>query len=236
VQEYIKIWIVVVLFSSLLVIPSCKKDSLKTNHTDPVVDVIKTFADVNFPIDVQSRVNLAIDQWKNGVLNSKPILINAILIKAKGYDQVDLLLAVFDEDEDIFGFIVKEIYSKSDGKQEKMEETYPYNVHYSSSGVADMYLVSVKIRTAQQKKDQQLWKEYIDRDVDYEELTRRHIYNNENFSKESRKAFSLEFDDMLPPPVWISIPESNKVEVLVWVYDKTGNKSEPVKLLDFIDK
>jgi len=36
------------------------------------------------------------------------------------------------------------------------------------------------------------------------------------------------------PPIWISIPEPNHVDVHIYIYDQQGHKSETIRVANFI--
>ena len=75
----------------------------------------------------------------------------------------------------------------------------------------------MKIRTANERKDEKLWQEYVSEDP---------LENIEEYVPWEERV----------PPIYISIPEPDKVDVWIWIYDKAGHKSEPVKLLNYIDQ
>lgn len=69
------------------------------------------------------------------------------------------------------------------------------------------------IRDADQRKDAQRWDEYVKGEgIDVSNLQATDLW---------RETFA---------PVWISIPEANRVDVYVYLYDKAGRKSEPFRL------
>lgn len=211
----------------LIVGSGCSKDSSESKDFDSVIYVLKeSVKNAEVPVDVKKHAELAISKWKNGIIDQKPILVKAVLGKPKGIDQVLLAFIIFDEDRDTVGFVIKEEYIDSNGLKTTLEEDYPAYIHCLPFEVADAHWVPVSIRDTGQQKDSQLWQEYIK--TDFNELV------NE-YSKTDK--ISLEgfypgkfWEDTLPP-VWVSIPEPDKVNVWVYVYDKAGNKSEAVKLL-----
>ena len=202
---------------SMTTVSGCKKDSSQSEGSDPVVNVLNRVVNNHIlPIHVKNRAESAISKWKNRIVDSKPILICAGLEKPYGIDKKILALIIFDEDRDIVGFIITEKYLEPDGEKTELQEDYPAYVHDENIAAVDAYWFKVQIRDKKQQKDEKLWKEY--EDTNLEELTKENVR-----------------EDTLPP-IWISIPEPNKVDVWVSVYDKAGHKSEPVKLLNRINE
>lgn len=227
----------------LLSVPGCKKSTLKKDREDPVVYAIrKAVKNPVWSSDARERADLAVSQWENGILDTVPILINACLSRAEGCTEIMLILPIFDEDMDVLGFGIKEWHVKQNGQIETIEENYSVYAHTPFSDVMDLHWVPVKNRTASKQKDPNLWEEYVHSDCN--EIFQEFI-NSEQVEKAIYKIYLCPDVNVLDlssvwaatlPPIWVSIPEPNKVDVWVWIYDKDGNKSEPVKLLNFIDK
>ena len=215
----------------LSTLPACNKESSESENHDPVIwvltDIIKT---TDLPVHVRNRAEFAISQWQNDVVDCKPILVNAVLGKPQEVDKVLLALIIFDEDKDTVGFVIKEEYVNSSGVKTTLEEDYPAYVHCLPFAVVDAHWVAVQIRDKHQQKDEQLWNEYVS--TDFEQLVNEYIQSN-NFSIES--FYPGRFWEDTLPPVWVSISEPNKVDVWVWVYDKAGNRSEAVRLLNLTE-
>jgi len=124
-----------------------------------------------------------------------------------------LLLGTFDEDRDIVGLGIREEYNDANGLKTLLTEEYPAFVHRMSSELLLSRPCPVKIRDGDQRKDAQCWDEYV---------------NGEGIDV-SRLQSKKHWIETLPP-VWTSIPEPNRVDVYVYVYDKAGHKSDPLKL------
>lgn len=218
-------------------VSGCEEDVSRRTEEDPIVREIKrTVRVVNFPPEVQSNVDLAIEKWQNGILDPEPILINAMLTRPE-IEEYAILFSVFDEDRNTLGMVLKEEYRRSGKKPETLEETYPVFAHLTTKEipVVRMYAILVAIRTSNQQKDDGLWQEYVDADID--KLMREHVRKELQNEPNRIEAIDIIFSasEAVRPPMWISIPEPNEVEVSVWVYDKEGNKSNSVRLLNFID-
>ncbi len=213
----------------LLAVSGCRKNSSESKDFDPVVYVLgRIIKNPENPVDVKKRAELAMSKWQNDVVDCKPILVNAVLGKPQEIDKVLLAFIIFDEDRDTIGFVIKEEYVDSNGVKTMLEEDYPAYVHCLPFEVADAHWVAVQIRDKYQQKDEQLWSKYVN--TDFEKLVNKYI-RSDDFSIES--FYPGKFWEDTLPPVLVSIPEPNKVDLWVYVYDKAGNKSEAVKLLDF---
>ena len=213
----------------LLIIPGCSKESSESKNYGPVIwpltEIIKK---PELSADAKSRAKLAISQWQNDFVDSKPILIHAKLGQPKKVDKTILGYIIFDEDRDTVGFVIKEEHVDSNGVKTVLEEDYPAYVHCLPFEVVDAHWVSIQIRDKHQRKDEKLWSEYVN--TDFEHLVKKHVSSND-LSTET--FYQGKFWEDTLPPVWVSMPEPNKVDVWVYVYDKAGNSSEPLKLLNF---
>lgn len=221
---------VLCLFMVIFFLPTlsgCRKDSSESEKYDPVAwnltDIVRN---PDLPVDVKNRAELAISQWRNDVVDCKPILVHAVLGKPQGVDKVFLALIIFDEDRDTVGFVIKEEYVDSNGVHTTLEEDYPAYVHCLPFEVVDAHGVVIQIRDKHQHKDEELWSEYVN--TEFEQLVNKYI-RSDDFSIES--FYPGRFWEDTLPPVWVSIPEPNKVDVWVYVYDKAGNRSEAVRCL-----
>jgi hypothetical protein len=196
-------------------VSACRKTSPEEEREDPVVYAVRKMVKTPvWPNDARRRADLAISKWQNGLVDPEPIVVNACLTRFEGYDEIDFAIMIFDEDRDVVGVGISERPVEASARNDRIEETYPVYFHTPFVDVADLHMVPFRVRTADKRKDEQLWQKYLE--SNYEELLQKHG------SWEATV-----------PPVWLSIPEPNKVDVWVYVYDKAGNKSEPVKLLDF---
>jgi len=194
----------------------CKKHDPVSASSDRVVYVIrKAMKNQSWPEDVHQRAASAISHWENGVRDSRPIVILACLTQAVDSEETDFAILVFDEDKDIIGIGVKETHILPSRATEVIDETYPIAIHapYDFDAIVDLYILPFEVRTGNQHKDEYLWQTYVDRKA------------------ETFAGLDAKWKHVVPP-AWISIPEPNKVDVWVYAYDKAGNKSEPVKLLD----
>ena len=208
----------------------CGKHPSGQGRKDPEMRALEMIAQYPWmPPDGKELAQLAISKYQHGIIDPEPILICATLGKPIGIDRVDLDFAVLDEDEDLSGFVVREESQCPGGDVTASEEDYPVYVHFRSPGIADVHMVPVQIRESRQRKDENRWLAYLN--TDFDALARERIRSGIM----SRKSLSSgQFWQETLPPVWISIPEPNSVTVWVYVYDKAGHKSQPVRLLNLI--
>jgi len=209
----------------------CKKNSPQSDMSDSVVHVLDRIVNNSvIPIEAKKRAESSLLLWKNRVVDKKPILIHAVLEKHKGIDETILTLIIYDEDKDTSGFVISEECLDANDVKSTLQEDYPAYVHNPPPAVADAYWFEVNVRDNHQRKDDKQWKEYTSKSL--EELAKNHIQNDPS-SEESFEPMQYWRETI--PPIWVSIPEKNNVDVWIHVYDEAGHKSEPVKLLNQIN-
>jgi hypothetical protein len=162
----------------------------------------------------EQRTRLALSKWQNGILDHEPILLTTTLSKPSRARPSDMILVAFDEDKDLLGFGVLEKYS--DGTQRS--EEYPVYVHLQQMGVIDTRAVPVQIRDKGQQKDESRWEEYV-RGEKIDKWSLKHVHNY--------------YSDTIPA-VNVSIPDPNRVDVFIYLYDRAGNKSPLVELINHL--
>ena len=171
-------------------------------------------------VDVyHERAEVALAKWQNKVVDPEPILIYALLERPSGLEQVFLRFMTFDEDLDLAGFGINEHHTCADGSTKEFMEQYPVFVNRPGFFYgADIHIIPIHIRDADQHKPEQKWQEYLDGEgIDLNRMKSGEYWRN------------------TLPEIWISIPEPNDVEVEVYIYDRAGHKSQPVKLECFSD-
>jgi len=170
----------------------------------------------------QERAKSALAQLNNGIVDTTPILIGAGL-GADGSGEIHLGVTCFDEDEDLRGLRIKERHADPNGGTQVIDELYPVFASYYTSPpyVAPAY--SVRIRTADQRKDESAWKDYMISVLD--ELIRWSVQKERTNIED---AVSKAPPKPTMPPVWISIPEPNQVRVSISAYDRAGHESESI--------
>jgi hypothetical protein len=231
----------------LSLITGCKQssDDIDPNKVEFEVNMefFEDLTSTQFP-DIKERAKLAIKKYKNKTIDPDPILLYSTLLQPIGREDVHLLLSVFDEDEDLLGFVVREEIQGPDGIVEILEEKYPVYFNCPFLLVVSYCEFSIVRRETGQKKDEKKWEEFLS--TDFSELKKRENEINEilNISPSPGEPFSetqekwrmideikRQWQESLPL-IYISIPEPNHKTVWIRVYDNAGNKSNFVKLID----
>lgn len=159
----------------------------------------------DFPERTKKLARKVLDQWNNKVLDPEPILIHAGYGQDPNYGNF-LFLTMSDEDFDIAGFVVKEMHQKSKSSVIVIEEQYPI---FPESGIGDFqYLEFSERKNLSSIKDEKAWENYMNAGPEREIIYRRGEH----------------------PAIWLSLPNLPKVQVEIYIYDSSGNKSEPVPL------
>ena len=231
----VQIWVSSVKASLPLIIvflmatvPGCRQKSSESEDYDHIVHLLTEIIEApNIPIYFKNHAELAISKWSNGIVDREPITVYASLSKPQGVEQTYLAFILFDEDQDIAGLVVQEEYTNSNGVKTILQENYPAYIQYQCLEVMRSYAVPIHIRDKNQRKDEKLWQVYTTRDIN--DLMKEDIEGG-RLSEESPQQGQFWEDNL--PPVYISIPKPNRIDVWIWIYDRAGNKSEPVKLLD----
>jgi hypothetical protein len=182
--------------------------------------------------DAKERIQYAIDTYKNKTMDRTPILVYAGLGKPVGSEEIKILLFVLDEDKDLLGFTVNEVSQDPNGTPVSLEEDYPIFAHCPAVGVANGYGFSISARNDEQRKDERLWADHVG--TDFGALVRKQIGPE---PPEPSVDWFREYDDRMfelwkssVPPIYISIPDSDKINVKIHIYDKAGNISNTVEL------
>jgi hypothetical protein len=152
------------------------------------------------PLEVRRRAETIVRKWDNDVLDPEPVLLEASLVSREfSRARGELLLVGLDEDKDLLGLRIREKYILPNGVESFLEEDYPVYAEYKGIGLG-LKRLGVCYRTGIQIKDEQQWQTYLNVIQRASEPTR--------------------------PPVWMSVPDPNRVEVFVSIYDRAGHESE----------
>ncbi len=172
----------------------------------------------------EQRAELALSKWQNGRLDSEPILLCAVLVKTIGRETKNLAFYTFDEDKDIVGFSIVEEYVDANGLSTTLTEEYETTGTgpYPPDEAVQAFPFIVQIRDAGQRKDVQRWNEYLKAES-----------GDVNAARDLVTAGKT---SPVRPPIWISIPEPNRVDVHVYVYDRQGHKSERIVVRNSIPR
>ena len=206
-------------FARLLLIAAMLAAGVTGCKRDPVLgelNRLKEYA-IKKGFDVEEhRAALALSKWQNGRLDSEPIMLCAMLSKTIGRETKNLSFFAFDEDMDIVGFGIVEEYADANGLRTILTEEYDTvgKGPYPPDEAVQAFGFIIQIRDAGQRKDVQRWNEYLKAES-----------GDVNAARDLVPAGKT-----LPvmPPIWISIPEPNRIDVHVYVYDRQGHKSERI--------
>lgn len=170
----------------------------------------------------EQHAELALSKWQNARLDSEPIMLCATLAKTIGREIKGLSFFAFDEDMDIVGFGIVEEYADANGLRTTLTEEYDTvgKGPYPPDEAVQAFSFIIQIRDAGQRKDVQRWNEYLKAESDDVEPARDLV----PAGRTSR----------VRPPIWISIPEPNHVDVYVYVYDRQGHKSDRIRVRNSI--
>ena len=169
----------------------------------------------------EQRIEVALSRWKNGHLDSDPYLLAAEMGKAIGSGNIHLVFFTYDEDKDIDGIGIIEEYIDPNGLNTTLTEEYETtgNRQYPEHEEVQLFGLMPKIRDAGQRKDEQLWFEYL-----------------QGKSGKVDVGQGLAPTEETMPAVWISIPEPNHVDLKMYVYDQQGHKSEAIRVISSIPR
>jgi len=172
----------------------------------------------------EKRIESALSKWQNGRLDSEPILLWATLAKPIKMEIKHLNFFTFDEDKDIVGFGIVEEYVDANGLRTTLTEEYETTGNgkrlYPPDEAVQAFAFLVHIRDAGQHKDMQQWNEYL-------EAKSRDVNGGQDLAPAGETS-------PVRPPIWISIPEPNHVDVYVYVNDQQGHKSDRIRVRNSI--
>lgn len=194
---------VLFLFVLLLFqLAGCKKssplDPEELDHRRSVRFCVQLMTDPNASERKKRLAKEVLLNRENSTVEREPVLIFTGLLISAGKHKNFLAFGLSDEDGDLLGVSIREKRPRSDMSPLVVEEEYPLFMGVPSKA-ANTYVFPVRIRQGNERKDENSWQTYIE-----------------------RGGGSLE--DM--PPVWISVPESGKIDVELRLYDAAGHKTE----------
>lgn len=234
-QRQLSIRIVLFLLISsaatlMFIFDGCKrqKEDKRKFIFDHAVSSLTDTVNTHKSSDFAKRAKVALSKLKNGVLDTKPIILHASLEWIEPNDDPGLFLTYFDEDSDLRGLRIKEQYVDPNGMTKILEEDYPLFVNALDGLIWESARFPVQFRDKNQRKDKLLWLECVNKNLDG--LIRKYIDKKQQDDPASfvRKVTWKE-EDM--PPVYVSVPDPNVLNVFISIYDRSGNESERVELL-----
>ena len=203
-----------VILTSIM-IPGCEHQSDQDNHGDTVREELMRIRNSPAvkPDGSERRVEKALSLWQNRTTDEQPVLIGAGLSTSRESGEIRLGLTFLDEGMDVLGVGVQEEYAPENGLEISLVEEYPALIHRPQDGALSFRLIAVRIRDAGQRKDSEQWLEYCRGQTIEVSKTKSPNYYRETL-----------------PPIWVSLPDPNRRNVCVFVYDRAGNKSDSISL------
>ncbi|MCP4263622.1 MAG: hypothetical protein GY774_39860 [Planctomycetes bacterium] len=213
----------IMLLVSLLIptISGCDDKNADSNHE---LDFLKGL--VNNPkvdINLKQRAQLTILKLENGVMDSEPFLIAAMIttVGVEDGEIISLSLIIYDEDADYIGFEVEEEHVDSNNVVvTRLIERYPVFTYLPYSSELLFRFTPILVRDENQRKPEEQWLKYINTPLHEQK---------EDYKKRTNKNWTWL---KTLPPVWLSIPDPGKLNIYVRVYDRAGHLSERVPLVD----
>lgn len=221
--------------TSLLVIGCDTKPKL----FDVNMDILEQWSRRPWQDDDKERLSSAINKYNNKMVDPVPILIFAALSKQIEPEKFLLGFAILDEDKDLLGFIIREESNDPNGSIITLEEDYPVFAHHPGFIAANMYGFDISIRKDEQRKDEKAWDDHLEMDfvaqvshlkppsssVDWNSVD---WMSDDIDTKTYDMVYKLWRSSL--PTIFISIPNSDNLNISIYVYDRAGNKSNTVEL------
>ena len=157
-------------------------------------------------------------------VDSKPVLKLARL-ETLDFDYSSLHFKIDGEYRDMAGLRVKEHHVDVNGTTFTIEEDYPVWIDSPPIYSPSWQDSSINVHFRQYKNEKQ-WKRYLE-DI---QMRRELASKNKEAQDAGEPVFDISTEKMKMPPVWICVPEPDKVRVFVSVYDHAGNESEAVEI------
>ncbi|MGE5296212.1 MAG: hypothetical protein ACM3VT_15430 [Solirubrobacterales bacterium] len=182
-------------------------------ESDSVVQELNRIRPMAVRDHFEDRLDQVLSLRTNNVIDSRPVLLYAVLSTNPEMKPETVRLCLYDEDVDILGVGVQEQYVNANGESVALIEEYPVFTHQPASGSYDYHALPVHVRDAGQRKDTALWDRYAAPD-----------------GIDAQRAGNREYYRETLPPIWMSIADPNAIDVYLYLYDRAGNKSELVRL------
>lgn len=181
--------------------------------SDTVVEELNRIRPVAVRYGCEDRIEKVLAMRTDNVTDSQPVLLIGVVSEDPGLMPTTVWLCLYDEEVDILGLGIQERYVGADGESAMLVEEYPVFMHRPASGSYDYRGLPLHIRDAGQRKDMALWDRYV---------------AGEGIETGRAKSRAEYYRETLPP-IWMSIPDPNTVDVHLYLYDRAGNKSELVR-------
>jgi len=206
-------WLIILVAS---VTGGCECALQKANDRDTIASELRRLASKPKDPELRRRSAAALSMLENDVMDSRPVLLGAILREYPDGGAAFLRIALYDEDDDAIGICIREEWSAGDIDSKVLIEEYPVLGDEVVPGVFNYILIPVEVRDFGQRKDEEWWQAYVEQ---------------EDAGPDSLRESSAQIE---APFVYVSVPEPNDTAVYVHVYDRAGHRSDPVKVVNGI--
>ncbi len=233
-QNLFIFWTVMTMLS--LWFSGCKRNPKLSDTNMDVLERLSQNSAVSQ--DVRDRAQKAIANYTNSTIEPEPLLLCASpLIELVGSKRNELRITVIDEDNDIIGFVLKEESREANGAINILEEDYPVFVHSPGLAPVNHYPIPFFTRMNEQRKDEKIWFDYLAMDFDAKMDQIKLPHSSGDWLSDKIEYYERVYElwEKTLPPVWISIPDPNTLNVWIYVYDKAGHKSNSVRLVRYTD-
>lgn len=241
-HKCICIFLYVYSITSLLVL-GCERKPKSFDVNDVNMDILERWSRRPLPNDDKERLSSAINKYNNKMVDPVPILIRAGLSKRIEPEEFLLGLAILDEDKDLLGFVIREESKDPNGTVTTLEEDYPVFAHHPGFIAANMYGFDISARKGEQRMDEKAWDDHLKMDfvaqvnhlkppsssVDWKSVD---WMSDDIDTKTYSKVYKFWKSSL--PTIFISIPNSDNLNIWIYVYDRAGNKSNTVELEIYI--
>jgi len=214
---------IILLVSFMILITSGSGCEKRKANSDRVLHYLRGLVDKSKDnVNMRQRGQLAISKWQDGVMDPVLFIIDAVMMTGSDEDGegTSLVLIIYDEDADYLGFVAEEEIVDSNGViTTKLVEKYPVFNHLSYSSEVEFKFLPVLVRNENQRKPEEQWLKYINTPLQQQK---------DEYKERTKKNWTWR---STLPPMWISIPDPDKVNIHVRAYDRAGNLSERISLV-----
>lgn len=170
------------------------------------------------PVEGRERATLALAKLNDDVIDEQPIMIRTLLTRES--DGFSLRVTYWDEDNDIRGFRLKERYEQADGDAVVVEEEYPVFINDLRPPITGTgTFTSIRTRESpNDRKDDAAWLRYENQVLNslVEKCARL----------DSIAGLSTVIVEAPTPAIYMCVPEPDRVQAEIAVYDRRGNVSD----------
>ncbi len=216
----------IILFAISTILIGCKERDITWDDIDrpkAIADLTR-IAERHWLPEQQERAKAALLELRNTVVDTKPIFVHTMLT-FEDPNEFRLWFMCFDEGRDLRGIRLREQHEDVRGIVTTLEEDYPIFLDLPKSWTVDQRPIRVRIRDAHQRKDELSWLRY--------ENYRLNALIHKTLAKDKQSASGSalqQMPDMEMPPIYVSIPDPNRVRVDICAYDRAGHRSDWIEV------